>query len=210
MDVPELLEAASLVVPEEIATENDLTVSDVWEYLTRDDWEGAFGLLEDLGGARHLPLGFWESMADAAEQLGMQRSAAWCRWRCHESRYGVIRADLTLRPASETRRRTPLPGAGTLRPMWDIGHRTPAGEPDLAIAALWVEFTPFLEPGGRATARLAPLTPSRWRHLRPGQAITLHESRPPAGTAVVLEVQDPAEPGALHPPAPPRHADGRG
>lgn len=33
MDVPELLEAASLLVPEKIATENDITVNDVRDYL---------------------------------------------------------------------------------------------------------------------------------------------------------------------------------
>lgn len=49
MDVPKLMEAASLLVAEETATENDITVNDVWEYLTRDEWEVALGLLEELG-----------------------------------------------------------------------------------------------------------------------------------------------------------------
>ncbi len=75
--------------------------------------------------------------------------------------------------------------------MWSIGHRTVTGEPALDIARLWVEFTPFLEPGGRATVRLAPLDPSQWQHLRPGQVITMHEDRSVAGTAVVLEIQRP-------------------
>ncbi|MGW0855939.1 hypothetical protein [Streptomyces sp. NPDC002690] len=191
MDVPALLEAASLLVPEETATENDLTVSDIWEYLTQDEWEVAFGLLEELGEVRPLPLAFWEAMATAAEQLRLKRSTTWCHWRGYETRNGIIRADLTLRPAAEARRQTPIPGAGILRPMWDIGNRTPTGDLVVSIAALWVERIPSLEPGGRAPVRLAPLTPEHWRHLVPGQVIAMHEDRSVAGTAVVLEVHPP-------------------
>ncbi|MFF7987773.1 hypothetical protein ACFZDK_53595 [Streptomyces sp. NPDC007901] len=191
MDVPKLLEAASLLVPEEIATENDITVNDVWEYLTHDEWEVALGLLEELGDVHPLQLSFWETLATAAEQMQLEKSAAWCRWRCYEARNGVIRADLTLRPASEGRRQTPFCGAGVLRPMWNIGNRTATGEPALNIASLWVEFTPSLGPGERSSVRLAPLDPSQWRHLRPGQTITMHEDQTAAGTAVVLEIQGP-------------------
>jgi hypothetical protein len=192
MDVPELLEAASLLVPEESATENDITGADVWDYLTHDEWEVAFGLLEELGDVQPLPLSFWETLAIAAEQMRLERSAAWCHWRCYETRYGIVRADLTLRPPAEARRQTPISGAGVLRPMWNIANRTPTGEPTLDIAMLWVERTPFLEPGGRASVRLAPLDPQQWRRLQPGQVITMHEDRSVAGTAVVLEVQRPA------------------
>jgi hypothetical protein len=191
MDVPKLLEAASLLVPDEIATENDITVNDVWDYLTHDEWEVALDLLEELGDVHPLPLSFWETLATAAEQMQLENSAAWCHWRCYETRNGIIRADLTLRPAAEARRQTPISGGGVLRPMWSIGNRTLIGEPALNIARLWVEFTPRLEPGGRATIRLAPLDPSQWRHLQPGQVITMHEDRTVAGTAVVLEVQPP-------------------
>ncbi|MDX2935914.1 hypothetical protein [Streptomyces ipomoeae] len=186
MDVPKLLEAASLLVPEGIATGNDITVRDVWSYLVHDEWETALTLLEELGDSAPLPLDFWEALADAAEQLRLPNSAAWCDWRCYEARHGVVRADLTLRPAGETRRQKPFSGAGVLRPMWDIGNRTPDGEPSLDIARVWVEFTPFLGPGERATVRLAPLDPSRWRNLRPGQEIAMYEDRDVAGTAVVI------------------------
>ncbi|GGX19221.1 hypothetical protein [Streptomyces lomondensis] len=191
MDVRELLEAASLLVPEETAAENGLTVNDVWEYLVHDEWEVALGLLEELGDVRPLPLAFWQALATAAEQSGLERSAAWCHWRCSETRYGVIRADLSLRSAEEARRQTPLPGAGVLRPMWDIGDRTLSGAPDLRAARLWVERVPFMGPGERAVVRLAPLDPSRWWRLRPGQVITMHEDRTVAGTAVLLEVRRP-------------------
>lgn len=192
MDVPELLEAASLLVPEGAATENDITVRDIWDYLVHDEWEIALGLLEELGDARSLPLAFWEQLAEAAEQLRLERSATWCHWRCSELRNGVIRADLTLRPAAEARRTTPISGAGVLRPMWDIGRLSPAGGRAVSIAGLWVENMPMLEPGGRATVRLVPLTPSHWTHVQPGQQITMHEDRAVAGTAVILEVWRPA------------------
>ncbi|GAA4831953.1 hypothetical protein [Kitasatospora terrestris] len=196
MDVPALLEAACLLVPAATATENDLTVDDVWEHLAHDDWETALGLLESLGDARPLPLDFWADLAGAAEQLRLERSAAWCRWRWNETRRGVIRAGLTLEPAAENRRRTPFAGAGALRPLWDIGHRAPDGGPAFDVAALWVEHTPFLAPGEHATVRLAPLDPARWRHLRPGHRITMHEGRPVGGTATVLEVLHPAGDGS--------------
>ncbi|MGW2894957.1 hypothetical protein ACWDAO_10125 [Streptomyces sp. NPDC001212] len=192
MDVPELLESASLLVPEEVATENDITVNDVWEYLAHDEWEVALALLEELGDVHPLPLTFWQTLANAAEQMQLDRSAAWCHWRCYETRHGIIRADLTLRPAHEARRQTPFSGAGVLRPMWNIGKKTPTGEPDLLIASLWAEFMPFMEPGGQAAVRLAPLSPPRWQHLRPGQVITMHEDRTVAGTAVVLDIQRPS------------------
>jgi hypothetical protein len=194
MDVPKLLEAATLLVPEEIATENDITVRDVWEYLREDEWDTALGLLEELGDVEPLPLSFWETLATAAEQMRLERSAAWCHWRSYETRNGIIRADLTLRPASEARRQTCFDGAGVLRPMWNIGNRTPSGEPDLNIARLWVEFIPFLEPGGRSSVRLAPLEPLQWQHLRPGRVITMHEDRSVAGTAVILEIHRPQTP----------------
>ncbi|MFF3838694.1 hypothetical protein [Streptomyces sp. NPDC001930] len=194
MDVLELLESASLLVPAETATENDMTVQDVWDHLAHDEWEIALGLLEELGDGHSIPLAFFEKLADAAEQLRLERSAAWCHWRCSEIRSGVIRADLTLRPAGEGRRTTPIPGAGVLRPMWDIGHLSPTGERAVSIAALWVENMPTLELGGQATVRLIPLTPSHWTHVQLGQQITMHEDRTVAGTAVVLEVHGPASP----------------
>lgn len=191
MDVPELLESASLLVPEDTATDNDITVRDIWDYLVHDEWEIALGLLEELGDARPLPLTYWEKLAEAAERLRMERSAAWCRWRCSEIRNGVIRADLTLLAAAEARRTTPI-HSGVLRPMWDLGHLSPTGGRSVSIAALWMENTPLLEPGGRATVRLVPLTPAHWTHVQAGRQITMHEDRAVAGIAVILEVRPPA------------------
>ncbi|MFJ8249374.1 hypothetical protein [Streptomyces sp. NPDC094466] len=94
MDVPGLLEAASLLVPEKIATENDTTVNDVWEYLAHDEWEVALGLLEELSDVQRLPLGLWEALATAAEQMRLEKSAARCHWRSYGTRHGIIRADL--------------------------------------------------------------------------------------------------------------------
>ncbi|WP_308369277.1 MULTISPECIES: hypothetical protein [unclassified Streptomyces] len=59
MDVAGILEAASLLVPEGVAGENDITVSDIWEYLAYDEWDVALDLLEELGDEWTAPTGFW-------------------------------------------------------------------------------------------------------------------------------------------------------
>ncbi|KOU11236.1 MULTISPECIES: hypothetical protein [unclassified Streptomyces] len=189
MDVVELLEAATLLTPEETATDNDLTVRDVWDLLAHDEWETALTMLEGAGNARPLPLAFWERLADAARQLHLDHSTAWCHWRASEIRNGMIRADLTLGA-----RGAPVPGHGILRPVWDIGNLSPTGEPAVNVAALWLENTRSLAPGDRATARLVPLTPTQWQHVRPGRRITMHEGRPAIATAVVTEVHLPTTP----------------
>ncbi|WP_455358672.1 hypothetical protein [Streptomyces sp. SYSU K21746] len=191
MDVVRILEGACLLVPEVLATENDITASDVWDYLAHDEWEVALDLLQELGGSRVQP-GFWDEMERAAGQLGLERSRAWCRWRSYEAGAGIIRADLVLRSAGESFRRTPIPGAGILRPMWDIGTCRDEGESELRIAAMWVEFAPELPPGGRAAVRLLPLDPTHWRGLAPGDVVTLYECARPGGTATILEVPPPA------------------
>ncbi|MFI1222497.1 MULTISPECIES: hypothetical protein [unclassified Streptomyces] len=191
MDVVGILEAASMLVPESVATDNDVTVLDVWDYLAHDEWEVALDLLQDLGDAWTAPVGFWEDLARAAGELGFERSREWCWWRETETRSGVIRADLTLRPAGEGLRRTPIPGGGVLRPMWDTGERGDGGAPGLDIARVWVEFARELEVGARAPVRLLPLDPARWTHLVPGDRITLYETAVPGGTATILEVRPP-------------------
>ncbi|WP_318036745.1 hypothetical protein [Streptomyces chengmaiensis] len=187
-----MLEAVSLLVPEDVATDNDITVSDVWDYLAHDEWEVALDLLQELGDGWTAPTGFWEELGRAAGMLGLERSREWCWWRGTEARVGVIRADLALRPASETFRCTPIHGAGVLRPMWDIGNRKDDGARELDIARLWVEFAGELAPGAQAPVRLLPLTAARWRHLAPGDRITLYETSVAGGTATILEVQPPS------------------
>ncbi|MFJ6615285.1 hypothetical protein ACIQPT_33980 [Streptomyces sp. NPDC091289] len=190
MDVVGILEAASLLVPESVATDNDISVSDVWDHLAHDEWEVALDLLQELGDgdAWTAPEGFWDELARAAGAMGFERSREWCRWRETETRSGVIRADLTLLPAGEGPRRTPIPGGGVLRPMWDTGERGDGSVPALDIARVWVEFARELEPGARAPVRLLPLNPARWTHLVPGDRITLYENAVPGGTATILEV----------------------
>ncbi|MFC8723264.1 hypothetical protein [Kitasatospora sp. NPDC057198] len=190
MDVLELLESAGLLAPGAAADPDDPTVLEIWDLLAHDGWETVLTLLEEPGSNPPVPPRIWADLAAAAEELHHARSAAWCRWRRYEARDDlVIRAELTLPPAAQGPRRTAFDGAGVMRPLWDIGRRTPDGGPDLAVAALWVEHTPTLGPGERATVRLLPLTPDRWRGLRPGDRITMHEGRPVAGTAVVLEAR---------------------
>ncbi|WP_439945739.1 hypothetical protein [Streptomyces sp. BBFR109] len=92
MNVPELLESASLLVLDEGAAENAITVLDIWDYLVRDEWEIALSLLEDLGDGRSIPLDLWGKLAEAAERLRMERSAGLVpHGRCLEIRHGVIR-----------------------------------------------------------------------------------------------------------------------
>lgn len=55
MDAVGILEAASLLVPEGVATDNDVTVSDVWDYLAHDEWEVALDLLQELGAGWTAP-----------------------------------------------------------------------------------------------------------------------------------------------------------
>ncbi|WP_030963158.1 hypothetical protein [Streptomyces sp. NRRL S-378] len=197
MDVVAMLEAAALLVPQGAAGEGDVTVADVWDCLAHDEWEVALGLLEELGQGWTAPAGFWEELGRAAAMLGLARSEAWCRWREYEDRAGVVRAQLTLEPVGGSSfRRTPMPGAGVMRPLWDIGSRRPDGAPDLHVACMWVEYAHELAPGERAVVRLLPLTPERWRHLAPGDRIALHETAVPGGTGTVLEVRPPSRPGA--------------
>lgn len=193
MDVVGILEAASLLVPAGVSTDSDITVSDVWDYLAHDEWEVALDLLQELGDGWAAPTGFWDELELAARMLGFERSREWCSWRGAETGVGVIRAELVLRPAGETFRRTAIPGAGVLRPMWDISNRTGDGARALDIARLWVEFAGDLAPGAQAPVRLLPLTPARWRHLAPGDRITLYETAVAGGTATILETQLPSE-----------------
>lgn len=163
----------------------------VMQCLKADDWEAALILLEDLGDAHPQPPEFWGLLADAARLIWLQRDAGWYEWRRSEARNGALRAELCLLPVEEGGRKVPiLPGEG-LRPMWDIGQRTPEGELSVSIAFLWVEGHAPLEPGKCAPVRLTPLTPEHWRHLKPGDVITMHEMRPPAGTARITEVISP-------------------
>ena len=151
--------------------------------------EIALGLLEEFGDGRSLPLAFWEKLADAAEQLRLERSAAWCHWRCSEIRHGVIRADLTLvlplrrdalrqspapvfcdpcgtsdisRPPVDVRSASPRFGLRTC-PIW-----SPAGEPRF-------DSSPLLPPTGRTSSPASrspctrtgpwPAPQSSWRFI---------------------------------------------
>ncbi|MEV7216520.1 hypothetical protein AB0O31_25945 [Kitasatospora cineracea] len=190
MDVLELLEGAGLLAPGAAAGPDDPTVLEVWDLLAHDGWETVLTLLEEPGTNPPIPPEGWAALAAAAEQLHLAHSAAWCHWRHCEARNDlVVRAELELPPLGEGPRGTAFAGAGVMRPLWDIGDRTPDGGPNLAVAALWAEHTPTLGPGERATVRLGPLTPARWRDLRPGRRITMHEGSPVVGTATVLEVR---------------------
>ncbi|MFG3708521.1 hypothetical protein ACGF7U_27850 [Micromonospora sp. NPDC047670] len=188
MDVPELLRRAACHVPAVATDEAGATVADANEYLDHDEWEVALDILVELGDAYRTETAYWDLLAEAARLMWLSQTERWCHWRRFEVVHGMVRADLQLvDPDVAGGRRTPIPGDGRLRPLWDIGDVTAAGEPDLYVARLWVEAQPDLRPGGRAVVRLAPLSPQRWRRLAAGDVITMHEQRPVAGTATVVE-----------------------
>jgi hypothetical protein len=197
MDVFELLRRAADLVPPHARSDAGLTVDDVRDYIREHEWEVAFGILEDFDGVQWQTVEFWDLLADAARQMLLRNDAAWCQWRRGETLHGIIRADLQLVAPDDGGRRTPVPGAGQLRPMWALCHPSPGTGTDLHVAIIWVESAPEISPGGRGAIRLAPLTPANWRHLTPDDVITMHEGRPASGTATITEIQHPMAKAAL-------------
>ena len=120
--------------------------------------------------------------------------AAWSQWRRGETLHGIMTADLHLIAPDDGGRRTLVPGALRLRPMWAIGHPSLENGADLHVAGIWVESTRAISPGGRGSIRLAPFTPASWAHLAPGDVITMHERHLASGTATITEIQRPLLP----------------
>lgn len=175
------------MVPADVVNEAGVTVVDVREYLDHDEWDIALDLLADLDTGWRPPTAWWNLLIDSAELMWLSDAATWCHWGRWESIHGIVRAELRLLPPTEGGRRTPIPGKGILRPLWDLGRRTAAGDPDLLVARIWIESAPTLPPGATGSVRLGPLSPALWRHLRPGMTITMHEGRPAVGTATIVE-----------------------
>ncbi|WP_307871834.1 hypothetical protein [Micromonospora sp. U21] len=164
-----------------------MTVADVREYLDHDEWEVALDLLMDLDTGWRPTTVWWDLLIDSAELMWLAGVAAWCRWGRWESLHGIVRAELRLLSPAEGGRRTPIPGKGILRPLWDLGRHTAAGDPGLLVARIWVESAPVLSPGATGSVRLGPLSPALWQHLQPGMTITMHEGQPAVGTATIIE-----------------------
>ncbi|MEH1164100.1 hypothetical protein V6V47_01790 [Micromonospora sp. CPCC 205539] len=190
-DAFSLLRQAVDLLPDDATAASGQTIADVREDIGRQEWEMVLAVLVEIGDVEPASPGFWQLLAEAARQMMLERSRRWCEWQGWEAQHGTVRATLSLVSADEGRRRTAFAGDGRLRPMWDIGHRTAEGEQSLDIARLWVEFAEELGPGETADVRLAPLRPEHWRHLKCGDVITMHEARPVAGTATIIEVLPP-------------------
>jgi hypothetical protein len=186
-----ILRQAVDLLPEDATAENGQTVGDVREDIGFGEWELVLGGLIEIADVHPVSIAYWEMLAEAARQMMMDRSRRWCEWRAWELGHGTVRATLSLLGADEGGRRSAFSGDGSLRPLWDIGNRTADGQPDLNIARIWVEFAPHLGPGETADVRLAPLRPEQWRHLKPGDMITMHEARPAVGIAEIIEVLPP-------------------
>ncbi|MFE6052488.1 hypothetical protein ACFQ6N_17175 [Kitasatospora sp. NPDC056446] len=186
-----LLQRAAGLLPEDAAAENGQTVGNVREEIAFQEWEMALDVLIEIADVHPVSAVFWEMLAEAARQMMLDRSRRWCEWRGWEVGHGTVRATLTLLGADEGGRDSAFSGDGRLRPLWDIGNSTAEGQRVLDIARLWVEFAPQLGPGETADVRLAPLRPERWRHLKPGDVIAMHEARPLVGIAEIIEVLPP-------------------
>ncbi|MDI6100756.1 hypothetical protein QLQ12_19275 [Actinoplanes sp. NEAU-A12] len=194
MDTHDPSRQAAAMVPRWATSEAGATVADAVEYLDHNEYGIALDILTELGDAYAAETSFWNLLAAAAAEMNLHRTKAWCHWRAAETLHGIIRADLQLlSPAQPGARKTPIPGDGILRPLWNIGIIMPEGHPDLRVARIWVERAPELEPGACGPIRLAPLSPEGWRHLRPGDQITMHEQAPPAGTATITQATFPAD-----------------
>jgi hypothetical protein len=196
VNVPELLRRAAELVPPGARSDAGLCADDVRGYLREREWDVALGILGDFDGIQWQTAEFWDLLADAAQQMSLSDTAAWCQWRRGETLHGIIRADLQLAAPDDGGRRTPVPRTGQLRPMWAIHHPSPQEGADLHVATIWVESAPAISPGGQGAIRLAPLTPQNWRHLAPGDVITMHERQPASGTATITEIQHPLLPAA--------------
>ncbi|CAM5490823.1 hypothetical protein [Streptomyces griseomycini] len=188
-----LLRRATGLLPRDARIGIGATVDDVRDFQHRREWGFVLDLLMEFGDEHPVPVAFWSLLETAARQMMLERAAQWCGWREGEVRHGTFRAVLSLPSAREGRRRTAFAGQGQLRPVWDIGRVTADGGREMYIAAVWVEGAERLGPGESAPVRLAPLSPDRWRHLTPGTVITMHEGRPVAGTATILQVVAPLE-----------------
>lgn len=186
-----LLRRAVDLLPEDAAAENGLTAGDVRGEIELQEWELALDVLIEVADVHPVTTAFWEMLAEAARQMMLDRSRKWCQWRGWEVEHGTVRATLTLLTTDEGGRKGAFSGDGQLRPLWDIGNRVANGRRGLNVAKLWVEFAPRLGPGETADVRLAPLQPEQWRHLKPGDVITMHEARPAVGIAEVTEVLPP-------------------
>ncbi|WP_112262668.1 hypothetical protein [Lentzea terrae] len=171
----ELLRRAAALVPADARSSSGCTAEDVLTCLADDEWEFALEVLGDFDGIGWQTAEYWQLLAAAAAELYLP--SKWFHWREAETRLGLLRVDLQLVPST----RKPIPAAGVLRPLWDVGGG------DLRVAGMWLESTSELEAGGRATVRLLAMSPAAWRHLAPGDVITMHEGQPVAGTATVIE-----------------------
>jgi hypothetical protein len=194
MDVPEPLRRAADLVPPRAKGDAGLCADEVRVYLRQHEWEVTLSILQDFDGVQWQTVEFWDLLAAAAQQMSLTGDAAWCEWRRGETLHGIMRADLQLVAPGDGGRRTPVPGAGQLRPMWAIGHPSLESGADLHVARIWVESAREISPGGRGSIRLSPLTPANWAHLVPGDVITMHERQPVSGTATITEIQRPLPP----------------
>lgn len=99
-----------------------------------------------------------------------------------------FKVSLTLTPTAEGGRRRPM--GRTHMFLCDIGG-TFRGQPVFCDARFMVDGGRGLAPGEEGVARVDPLSPELWEHVRPGMRFTVHDRRPAVGSGVVLERLEP-------------------
>jgi hypothetical protein len=163
--------------------------ADVEEYLAHNELELASDCLLDVAESfRALPTGFWTALGKAYAEMGLDPKATHCRYREHETIFGYVEVRLTLWEVSSTGRRRERPIGTNYRPDWDLGNRTASGAVQINGAPVTVEDAPTLLPGDSAVARLHPIQPEAWTHIRTGMKLNMHEGPHVVGVATVTRV----------------------
>lgn len=99
-----------------------------------------------------------------------------------------FRVALKLAPTEEGGRRRPI---GSLHMfLCDIGG-TFRGQPVFCDARFMLDTGRGLAPGEEGVARVDPVSPDLWDHVRPGRVFTVHDGRTAVGSSTVLERIDP-------------------
>ena len=107
-----------------------------------------------------------------------------------EHEHGFVRVRFRLLTTDEGGRKGPI--ADGYRASWDIGNRTDSGEWTSNDAPLLLEcHDEWVAPGETAIARIHPLVPELWAHVRPGLEVAMHEGSRVVGRGEVIEVVGP-------------------
>lgn len=92
-----------------------------------------------------------------------------------------------MSPTERGGRRTPI--LSDYRPSWNLGNLW-EGEPALNDGRVFLEDREQLAPGEEGAARLLPMAPQFWAHVREGMELPMQEGPKVVGSATVTAVVD--------------------